>query len=100
MISEINDKLNDLIGEINNNPKVLRLKELKEQIYKDKKLKELLEKLRALDNEFSNEYVELKKQILDNPLVKEYKNLENELYFCVLEINKKLNTLLDRKKCS
>lgn len=100
MISEINEKLNDLIGEIDNNPKVLRLKELKEEIYKDKKLKELLEKFRALDNEFSNEYVELKKQILDNPLVKEYKNLENELYFCVLEINKKLNTLLDRKKCS
>ena len=99
MINDISDKLNELVGEIDNNPKVLRLKELKEQIYKDKKLKELLERFRSLDNEYSDEYVELKKQILDNLLVKEYKILENELYFCVLEINKKLNTLLDRKKC-
>lgn len=100
MIDEINDNLNELLDEIDNNPKILRLKELKEQIYKDKELKQKLEDFRNLNNEYSSKYIELKKEILDNPLVKEYKTLENELYFCVLEMNKRLNTLLDRKKCS
>ena len=100
MIDEINDNLNELLDEIDNNPKIFRLKELKEQIYKDKELKQKLEDFRNLNNEYSSKYIELKKEILDNPLVKEYKTLENELYFCVLEMNKRLNTLLDRKKCS
>ena len=99
MISEISDKLDELIDEIDNNPKVLKLKQLKEQIYKDENLKQQLEQFRNLDNEYSSKYIELKKLILENPLVKEYKLLENELYFCVLEVNKRLNTLLDRKKC-
>ena len=100
MINEVNDKLNELLEEIDNNPKILRLKELKEEIYKDETLKQQLEDFRKLDNEYSSRYIELKKQILENSLVKEYKSLENELYFCVLEINKRLNTLLDRRKCS
>ena len=100
MIDQINDKLNELLDEIDNNPKILRLKELKEEIYKDQTLKQQLEDFRNLDNEYFSKYVELKKQILANPLVKEYKALENELYFCVLEMNKRLNVLLDRKKCS
>ena len=100
MINEVNDKLIELIDLIDNNPKILRLKYLKDKIYEDNEIKESLEKFRSLDNQYCDEYVKLKKQILDNSLVKEYKILENELYFCVLEINKKLNTLLDRKKCS
>ena len=100
MINEVNDKLNELLDEIDNNPKILRLRELKEQIYEDEILKQQIEDFRKLDNEYSSRYIELKKQILNNSLVKEYKQLENQLYFCVLEINKRLNTLLDRKKCS
>ena len=100
MIDEVKNKLSELLDEIDNNPKILKLQELKEKIYKDITLKQQLKDFRNLDNEYSSKYVELKKQILDNPLVKEYKTLETELYFCVLEINKRLNTLLDRKKCS
>ncbi len=47
----------------------------------------------------SKEYVNLKKEILDNQYVKEYKALENELYFTVLDINKELNSLTGKRKC-
>ena len=99
MTEEINSKLNDLIDSIDNNLKTVKMKELKERIYNDKILEKKLKEFRELDNKYSKEYVELKRDILDNPIVREYQQLENELYFTVLEINKRLNSLIDRKKC-
>lgn len=100
MSDEINNKLNELIDSIDNNESVIKMKRLKEDMYNDQNLKELLDKFRNLDNTYTDEYINLKKEILSNPTVKEYKELENQLYFTVLEINKSLNTLIDRKKCS
>lgn len=99
MTEEINSKLNDLIDSIDNNLKTIKMKELKERIYNDKILEKKLKEFRELENKYSKEYVELKRDILDNSLVREYQQLENELYFTVLEINKRLNSLIDRKKC-
>ena len=99
MAEEINSKLNDLIDSIDNNLKTVKMKELKERIYNDKILEKKLKEFRELENKYSKEYVELKRDILDNSLVREYQQLENELYFTVLEINKRLNSLIDRKKC-
>lgn len=100
MSDEINNKLNELIDSIDNNESVIKMKRLKEDIYNDQNLKELLDKFRNLDNTYTDEYINLKKEILSNPTVREYKELENQLYFTVLEINKRLNTLMDRKRCS
>lgn len=99
MTEEINSKLNDLIDSIDNNLKTVKMKELKERIYNDNILEKKLKEFRELENKYSKEYVELKRDILDNSLVREYQQLENELYFTVLEINKRLNSLIDRKKC-
>ncbi len=100
MSDEINNKLNELIDSIDNNESVIKMKRLKEDMYNDQNLKELLDKFRNLDNTYTDEYINLKKEILSNPTVREYKELENQLYFTVLEINKRLNTLMDRKRCS
>ena len=100
MSDEINNKLNELIDSIDNNESVIKMKRLKEDMYNDQNLKELLDKFRNLDNTYTDEYINLKKEILSNSTVREYKELENQLYFTVLEINKRLNTLMDRKRCS
>lgn len=100
MSDEINNKLNELIDSIDNNESVIKMKRLKEDMYNDQNLKELLDKFRNLDNTYTDEYINLKKEILSNLTVREYKELENQLYFTVLEINKRLNTLMDRKRCS
>ena len=72
----------------------------KKKIENDVDLKNKLDKFHEVwKNEYSEEYVNLKKEILDNQYVKEYKVLENELYFTVLDINKELNSLTGKRKC-
>ncbi|MDD6879137.1 MAG: YlbF family regulator [bacterium] len=93
-------KLNDIINSINNIDEIKRMKSLKKEIYADKNLKEDLNAFHnIMENPYSNEYVELKRKILENDKVKEYKKLENKLFITVLEINKRLNTLIDKRKC-
>ncbi len=96
----IYDKLDEVLLTIRNNKKVIRMKELKKKIENDVDLKNKLDKFHEVwKNEYSEEYVNLKKEILDNQYVKEYKTLENELYFTVLDINKELNSLTGKRKC-
>ncbi len=101
MTEEVRDKLFDLIDTINNNKKVLRMKKLKKSIYNDKSISEDLSSFKKImDNPYDNEYIYKKSKILDNKMIKEYKELENELFFIVQSINKDLKSLIDRKKCS
>lgn len=96
----IYDKLDEVLLTIRNNKKVIKMKELKKKIESDADLKNKLDKFHEVwKNEYSEEYVNLKKEILDNQYVKEYKALENELYFTVLDINRKLNSLTGKRKC-
>ena len=100
MNQDIRLKLNELIECIESDPKVLRLKKIKKEIYEDEQLKIDLENFNKVkDLEYSNEYIALKSKIIENPKVSEYRKLENELYFTVLQINKKLNELIERKGC-
>ena len=101
MDNNVSNKLFELVDSIKQNEKILRMKQLKSLIEKDEVLKKDLDRFhKIVDNPYDTEYVELKRKILDNSLVKEYKNLENELYFIVLDLNNKLNKLIDKRKCS
>lgn len=101
MNSEVSCKLFDLIDTIEKNNKIIHMKKLKKIIKEDKQLKKDLEKFHEImENEYSSEYIELKKKILENKAVSEYRILENELYFVVLDINNKLKNLIDKRKCS
>lgn len=100
MSEDIRLKLNELIESIENDPRVVRLKKLKNQIYEDEQLKCDLESFnRIKDLEYSSEYIALKSKIIENPKISEYRKLENELYFTVLQMNKQLNELIERKGC-
>lgn len=98
MNDEVNKKLDELVDTINSNENIIKMKELKEKIYSDKKLKEDLESYRKLD-QYSGDSIRLKERIIENPLVKEYRTLENELYFTVLDMNKLLNSLIGKGSC-
>ena len=100
MSEDIKLKLDELIYSIENDLKVLKLKKLKKEIYEDECLKSDLERFNQIkDLEYSSEYISLKSKIIENPKVSEYRNLENELYFIVLQMNKQLNELVERKGC-
>lgn len=99
MNEKILDRIDTLFKELNNCDEILKMKKLKEEITSNEELKNLLEKYRNMDNKYSKEYVELKKQIIESSLISEYRSLEDELYFTVLEMNKRLNKLVDKKRC-
>jgi cell fate (sporulation/competence/biofilm development) regulator YlbF (YheA/YmcA/DUF963 family) len=94
------EKLDELRNVIDNHDQVKELLELKKQIYQDDTLKEQLEKYRNSPNKYDTSFINLKSDIINNPLIKRYRELENELYFMILEINGKLNSLVDKKGCS
>ena len=94
------EKLDELCSAIDNDEKVNELLELKKQIYEDSELKEKLSKYRNSSNQYDTNFINLKSDIINNHLIKRYRKIENELYFLVLEINRKLNFLIDKKGCS
>lgn len=101
MNEKINLKLGELIDTIQSDPKIIELKSLKDKIYKDEELKKYLDSFKHISNlPYSNEYVSLKEKIIANTNVSKYKKLENELYFTVLEINKRLNSLVEKGGCN
>jgi len=93
------DKLEELFFELDNCDETKQMLTIKEQIKKDQELFELLNKYRTLDK-YDPKFIETKKQIIDNKLVKQYHSLENQLYLTVLETNNKLKTLIDKKRCN
>lgn len=99
MKEEINNKLDEIIDLIINNDKTIKLKDIKEKIYNDKDLKKYLDELHNIDNIYSNVYIKLKEQVINNQYIKEYRELENEFYYLILDINTKLNTLINKKVC-
>ncbi len=101
MFDNIYENLDNLIKVLNNNKKVTRMIELKNEINSDKDIKIKIDNFRKIQsNSYSNEYVLLKKEILSNKLISEYKDLENELFIVILNINKELNSLVGKKGCN
>ena len=96
---DIMEKLNELITIFDNSEEIRKIEELKQKIYSDNNLKELLDKYKKENYEHNTNLVELKREIINNKLVSEYREIENKLYFLVLEINKKLNTLTSERSC-
>jgi len=94
------EKLGEFYKEVNDCVEIKEMIELKQMIYDDKHLKELLDKYRQYDNKYDSEFVLLKKQIISNPLIERFRELETNLYFVTLEINQKLNTLVGKKVCN
>ena len=83
------EKVNELKTSLSNTKEVLDIKELNEEIKKDKKLIELLNEYHMYPKE------ETKKQILDNELFRKYKEKETDLNLLILKINSgKSNTLI------
>lgn len=97
-MKKINDKAEELIDILNNDKRIKRLKVLKEELNKDKKLISKIEYLKGLD-QYSNNYRNLKKELFENPKFVEYKELENEISIIILGINRKLKDLTNERSC-
>lgn len=96
MNSEIIDKLDEIISLLESNKDIKRFVDLKNTLLKDDEMLKKIEKVQTSD--YSKEYIEVKKEILESETLKEYKGLERDIYFLVQEINKRLNSLTKEKK--
>ncbi len=92
---EIINKLDEITNLIDNDKDYKRMQELKSKIESNKELLSKIDKLKKID-EYNSEYVDLKKEIINDNDFKEYKKLEKDLYLFIIELNKKLNTLKEK----
>ena len=87
------EKVNELKESLSNTKEVLDIKELNEEIKKDKKLLSLLNEYHLYPKK------ETKKQILDNELFRKYKEKETDLNILILKINSELKQITKKDKC-
>ena len=95
---EIINKLDEITNIIDNDKDINEYKKLKEEILNDKELLNKIEKLKKIDK-YDDNYLLLKKEILSNKKYKRYIELENNLFFDIKDINKKLNSLKEKSEC-
>lgn len=92
-MEELIEKVEQLKAELDSNEHVIRIRKLNEEVKNDLKLQSLIEEYRIHPN------VELKKQILENPIFAEYKVEENEINFLILSIRRELKKIKGSKGC-
>lgn len=94
------NKVDELINIFENSDEIKKLEMLKKEIYQDKDIKEKIDRFNSLkDNPYSSELVNIRKDLLNNEKIKEYKKIENELLLLTFSINQKLNSLTNEKRC-
>ena len=95
---ELIKKLDELITIFENSEEIKKLQRLKKEIYDNNQLKEKMDRFNKVrDNIYDEEYIKLKKEILNIDTVKEYKKIENDLYLLTLAINRKLKSLISSR---
>ena len=93
-MEELINKTNNLIDSIDNSALVKEIKELNKKIQKDKKLLHLLEEYKLTKKE------DIKNQIMENSLFKEYKLKETDLNILIMSINQKLKSISGKRSCN
>lgn len=99
MRMQMMDKVFEILNLLKKDKEIQEFLSLKESLKQDQELNQLLVKLKSLDSKYCEEYLEIKKTILTMDQVKQYKKIENELYFLSLAINQKLKTISSKKSC-
>lgn len=92
------DIMDELIKELDNSPLIKEINILKKEIYEDKELSNLLETFKNI-SEYDNNYIEVKTKIIENEKVKRFRVLEHELNYLIKNINKRLKSLTNEKRC-
>ncbi len=93
-MNELIETVDNLKKSLDENEKIIKLKEINELIMKDKEL------LKDIENYNLTKDEEIKMRIINNNLFREYKHNEAECNFIILEINKRLKEISNKGKCS
>jgi len=92
-MEELIEKVDILKKSLNQEDIIQEIKELNNKVKTDKQLLSLIENYRTTKDE------NIKKQILENSLFREYKEKETEINILILELNKRLKEITKKDKC-
>lgn len=92
------EKVYDIIDEINSSEIKRRLDEIKKEIKENNDIKLLLDKFnetKLLYEKYNikEDYIKSKIELMKNPVIKEYLNIQNEINLLSLEINQRINNI-------
>ena len=92
-MNELMEKVDNLIDSIDNTKQVKDIKTINKLIMEDEGLLDLIKRYNETQDE------NLKKEIINNKLFKDYKEKETELNVLILDINSKLKDISNKGKC-
>ena len=97
MNNEILEKIDEIMEALEQDTDIKKMKELRHHILANSHLMNKIEKVKRMSS-YSDEYVKLKKEIMENEDFKEYKRIEKKLNQIVNIINKRLNDLVKEQE--
>lgn len=95
---ELNIKVSNFLEILKNDSLIQEYIEQKKKVLENKELLKKVEKIHNLDV-YSEEYKCIKHELFQNDDYKRYLELENELFYLILEINQELKTLTGKRGC-
>lgn len=95
---ELNIKVSNFLENLKNDSLIQEYIEQKKKVLENKELLKKVEKIHNLDI-YSEEYKCIKHELFQNDDYKRYLELENELFYLILEINQELKTLTGKRGC-
>ena len=95
---ELNIKVSNFLENLKNDSLIQEYIEQKKRVLENKELLKKVEKIHNLDV-YSEEYKCIKHELFQNDDYKRYLELENELFYLILEINQELKTLTGKRGC-
>lgn len=98
MEEKINEKIDELILLLDKDPRIKDILLLKDKILNNKKLISKISKLKEMDI-YSKDYLMLKKELFSDKEFCLFKEKETEIDYLILMINKKLNSLVNKRGC-
>lgn len=98
-MEELNNKIDELITLLDEDSRIKDIELLKNKIVNNQDILNKISRLKELDK-YSNEYKELKKELFLDKDFSSFKEKEAEIDYLIMEINKRLNELVDKGKCN
>lgn len=95
---ELNIKVSNFLENLKNDSLIQEYIEQKKIVLENKELLKKVEKIHSLDI-YSEEYKCIKHELFQNDDYKRYLELENKVFYLILEINKVLKTLTGKRGC-
>ena len=92
-MKELIDKVENLKKELNNDKRIIKIRDLNKKITNNKELKNKLKIFKETNNQ------ETKKEIINDTFFKEYKKAETDVNILILEINQKLKEISKKGQC-